>query len=202
MTRLDDLLTEAMDDLGAGTPHQSGLADLIRRKSRWRRVVTVAPIAAALAVIALVGTILLNRPGGSAPSAASMSPTPASACSPLTAKVLPTWARTGFTDPEPSMPYATSRDGKLIAIVFAQPLVSPALPDRSNKILWAASPKSTGSGPLTVTGTLEGGTATTTVTVEGGPGPSIIDVPVAGCWHFDLTWGGDHDSIDLLYAPS
>ena len=37
-------------------------------------------------------------------------------------------------------------------------------------------------------------------TVAGGPGPSIIDLPAAGCWRMALTWSGHSDSIDLRYA--
>jgi hypothetical protein len=35
-----------------------------------------------------------------------------------------------------------------------------------------------------------------------GPGeiyPSIVDVPQAGCWHFDLSWSGHKASVELLY---
>ena len=51
-----------------------------------------------------------------------------------------------------------------------------------------------------LTGRLEGGAATTTTTYPGGPGPSYLDVPEPGCWHFELTWGTLQDSIDLLYV--
>jgi hypothetical protein len=34
--------------------------------------------------------------------------------------------------------------------------------------------------------------------VEGGPGPSIIDVPAAGCWRFELSWPGHADQV---YVP-
>ena len=36
--------------------------------------------------------------------------------------------------------------------------------------------------------------------VFGGPGPSIIDLPAAGCWRMTLTWSGRTDSLDLRYA--
>ena len=116
--------------------------------------------------------------------------------------MLPTWARVGFSDPEPSAPFVTSKSGELVAIIFADPLVSPAVPDRGNKILWVTTEGDSESvgADLHIAGTLEGGTATMQATVDGGPGPSTVDVPVPGCWHFDLTWGNQHDSVDIAYS--
>jgi hypothetical protein len=34
----------------------------------------------------------------------------------------------------------------------------------------------------------------------GGPGPSIVDLPQAGCWTLSLRWGEFRDTIDLGYA--
>jgi hypothetical protein len=45
--------------------------------------------------------------------------------------------------------------------------------------------------------------------VPGGPGPSIIDLPAAGCWRFTLTWRPEGatapgktvtDTLDLRYV--
>ena len=41
---------------------------------------------------------------------------------------------------------------------------------------------------------------TTAVDTGGAPGPSIVDMPQAGCWHLDLSWGGRTDSIDLEWV--
>jgi hypothetical protein len=35
----------------------------------------------------------------------------------------------------------------------------------------------------------------------GGPGPSIIDLPRAGCWRFTLHWARSVDELDLAYVP-
>jgi hypothetical protein len=35
--------------------------------------------------------------------------------------------------------------------------------------------------------------------VPGGPGPSIIDLPAAGCWRVDASWGRHRDQLDLNY---
>jgi hypothetical protein len=204
MNNLDDLLKRAFNDLAAGAPHNDELADTVRRRSRYRRAVTIAPIAAVLAVVA--GVVLLR------PATTDSASRSSSACSPLLTAVLPTWAHPGFSDPTPKMPLRYSRSGEVVAIVFGDPLVSPAAPDRSNKILWATSGRAPESGDdklaaahdLRIAGTLKGGTGgpgqTMETTVPGGPGPSIVDVPSAGCWHLDLAWGRHHDTIDLVYA--
>lgn len=193
---LDELLSTAIADLGASAPHDPDLAGTIRRRSRWRRVVTLAPLAAAAAVIAVVAVILTaggSRPGGTGAA------TPASACQPVATAVLPTWARAGFSDPEPSMPYVTSSSGHLVAIIFGTPLSSPAAADHNNKILWVSNAKG-GAGDLLITGIREDGGQTMSTAVPGGPGPSIVDMPMAGCWRLDLTWGTVHDSIALRYV--
>ena len=104
----------------------------------------------------------------------------------MPSRVLPEWARTGFTDPRPRMPYVLGDGGSIVAILFAQPLTSPPSDDHNNKILWV-SPVADGSS-LHITATLQDGSATVTRVVDGGPGPSIIDLPKSGCWHFDLQW--------------
>jgi hypothetical protein len=44
--------------------------------------------------------------------------------------------------------------------------------------------------------------------VTGGPGPSIVDLPAAGCWRLTLTWRQDpgrrqvRDTLDLAYGPT
>ena len=197
MNTMDQLLQEAVDELAAKAPHDDALSTTIARRSRYRRAVTVAPLAAALAVLAVVGTIVLVRP-----SAVDRTASTPSACAPIHTAVLPTWARAGFSDPKPSMPFVTSKSGAMVAIVFANPLISPALPDLGNKILWVANDDDSAGDGLHITGHLEGGTATMHATVDGGPGPSLIDVPVAGCWKFDLSWGSHRDTINIGYAKS
>ncbi len=47
----------------------------------------------------------------------------------------------------------------------------------------------------------EGTTGRTIIqVVQGGPGPSVVDLPVPGCWRFDLTWGSYSDTLHLGYA--
>ncbi|SPL96461.1 unnamed protein product [[Actinomadura] parvosata subsp. kistnae] len=90
-----------------------------------------------------------------------------------------------------------------MAILFGYPLFSPPRPDRGNKILWVSRLPLVPSDPLRIEARL-GGTGTPVRTkVGGGPGPSLIDLPGAGCWRLRLSWSSHTDTIDLEYvAPS
>lgn len=197
MNDIDQLIHDGFSDLAESAPHQSELGAAILRRSRHRRAVSLAPIAAAVTVIAAVGTVMLAGPSTVDPTAQ-----PTSACSPIQTGVLPTWARSGFSDPSPSSPFVISSDGELVAIIFADPLRAPAALGMTNKILWVSKDQTTGTAPLIITGRLEGGTSTMQTTVTGGPGPSIIDVPAAGCWQLDLSWGPHKDTIDIPYQTN
>src|SRR5450432_1765214 len=63
--------------------------------------------------------------------------------------VLPSWARTGFSDSRPKLPHSLSRGGGLAALIFGDPLLAPPSKHRSNKILWVArAPLTPGGGDL------------------------------------------------------
>ncbi|GGL97446.1 hypothetical protein [Nakamurella endophytica] len=200
----DDYLHRALLDLADDAPHDPQLAATIRRRSGWRRMTTAAPVAAALAVLLVVAGMLLFRPARPAPTH------PASACQPVQTSVLPSWARVGFTDPEPEMPSVLSDHGLFLAIVFVPALVSPPAADYNNKILWAARPADPRQTSMSagdrvdlsfhIDGRLEGTSTTMSTTVPGGPGPSIVDVPAPGCWVLRLTWGRYTDTVALPYA--
>jgi hypothetical protein len=115
--------------------------------------------------------------------------------------VLPSWARTGFSDPRPRMPHVLGRSGDIAAIVFGYPLLAPPAESRSNKILWVSrrpikppdrlrirAQRMRGSRPV--------GKHVVRV-VQGGPGPSIVNLPVHGCWRLTLQWSGRSDELDL-----
>ena len=196
MTGFDDRLQQAFDELATIAPHRAGLADAVRRRSRYRRAVLVAPAVVTVLVMALVGGLFLFRPdAGERPVAP-----PSSACSPVRTEVLPSWARTGFSDPEPRMPVKYSRSGAMVAIIFASPLSSPERPGAANKILWVTDAPAPAGQPLLISGKLEGGSAVSQSSVDGGPGPSYVDVPTPGCWVFQLSWGTHRDVIALSYV--
>jgi hypothetical protein len=79
-------------------------------------------------------------------------------------------------------------------------LHSPPLQDRRDKILWVSKIPLAAPDPLVIVATLAGGTRTVTVSVPGGPGPSIINLPVPGCWTFHLSWSGHTDELKLRYV--
>ncbi len=143
-----------------------------------------------------------------APMAAAPAPTAAPAgCPALETGPLPEWARTGFSSADPGIPFARSRDGRFLAIVFGHPLSAPPTPARSNKILWVLAPAAgptgePGSGQFWAEARLEGTGLTVRREIGTAPGPSIVDLPRAGCWQLELHWGSYTDTVGLRYrAP-
>lgn len=139
-----------------------------------------------------------------APAAAGSS-TRAPAChSVVDHGVLPTWARTGFSDPRPRLPHVVGRLGEIAALVFGYPLRAPPVKDRGNKILWVSRRTVRPLSDLRIRAQrMEGrrrvGHAVTRVVV-GGPGPSGINLPAPGCWRLTLRWSGRSDQLDLRYV--
>jgi hypothetical protein len=118
--------------------------------------------------------------------------------------VLPSWARTGFSDPRPKLPHTIGDRGQLAALIFGYPLRAQPAKNRSNKILWVArEPLSLGGGDLRLRAQRMRGThnvaRAVTRVVMGGPGPSLVDLPRAGCWRVEARWAGHHDQLDLRY---
>jgi hypothetical protein len=98
------------------------------------------------------------------------------------------------------MPYVIGDHGKIVAILWANPLHSPPLANRSNKILWVARVVPMLPGPLRIQATLNGTGQAVTREVIGGPGPSIVNLPRAGCWSFNLSWARSRDHLELQYV--
>lgn len=121
----------------------------------------------------------------------------------VTPRPLPTWARAGFHPPTQPMPYVMGARGNIVAILWADhdPLHAPPLTNRSNKILWVSRLDELGT-PLWIRAKLNGTGQTVTREVTGGPGPSIINLPAAGCWSFNLSWSGKRDHLKLRYVAS
>ena len=93
-----------------------------------------------------------------------------------------------------------------MAILFAQPLEAPPAKTRNNKILWVAKDDIQTITDLRIAAQRMVGAqpvgARVTRVVSGGPGPSIIDLPAAGCWRLALHWSGHSDTLDVRYAPN
>ena len=126
-------------------------------------------------------------------------------CRPVVDKgVLPPWARGGFSDPRPRIAHTTGRSGTIMAILFAPALAAPPSKVYNNKILWVArvgtqTPSNLWIGAQRMAGARNLGPRVTRV-VHGGPGPSIIDLPAAGCWRLALHWAGHSDTLDVRYS--
>jgi hypothetical protein len=132
-----------------------------------------------------------------APPAAAPSPARTACGSPVDRGPLPEWARAGFTG-DSSMAHVLGDRGDILAAIFGDPLTANRTDDAANKILWVARSEHD-PGDLTITATRDGTTTAETRTVAGGPGPSIIDLPAAGCWRLSLVWPGHTDTLDLIY---
>jgi hypothetical protein len=115
--------------------------------------------------------------------------------------VLPTWARTGFSDPRPRMPHAVARNGSIAALFFGDPLRFPPPRHGSNKVLWAARATPARPSDLRIAAQRMRGTRAVgrhvVRVVRGGPGPSYLNLPAEGCWRLTLSWSRRRDVLDV-----
>jgi len=111
----------------------------------------------------------------------------------------PKWAQGGWTranGPWP-VPWAFGTPDDAVAYLFATQLVagnSPRADGSNNKVLWEVKDSPSGANVVVEGSPL--GQSQPVVTIAGGP--SITDVPTAGCWTFRLHWGPSdkaHSSI-------
>lgn len=188
---IERLRTAMADEVrGHRLDRDAALAVATEPPKRSRRVY-VAAVAVGVAVVASVAVGYVVSNSDSHPSVKSGG----AGCA-VDNSVLPTWARAGFTDPTPVMPHVLGDHGKIVAILWSRshPLNAPPLPSQNNKILWATPYY---GGPLVIHAKL--GTTEVMRTIATGPGPSTVNMPRAGCWRFDLSWGDNHDTMRLPY---
>ncbi|OKI67400.1 hypothetical protein A6A27_23125 [Micromonospora sp. CB01531] len=156
-------------------------------------------------VLLLAGCTTTER---SAAPASTASPRVAGGCtSPIEMGPLPDWADEGFSGGGSGPPHVFGAKGEILGVLFGYPLSQQPADGHNNKILWVARPAPTPSDTrspetLVITATLDGTDTRVTHEVTGGPGPSIIDVPRAGCWHLDLRWSGRTDTMDLVFSEN
>jgi hypothetical protein len=203
---LKTLLRAAAADIDVPAAPAEALARAGRTRRRRRRVVAGTAAAAAVAAAALA-VPSLAPPSGPTSSPGRPAAAGSSGCVVNVPRAaLPAWARAGFSDPHPRAAYVRSRNGDMVAILFAQPLSSPPSAEHSNKILWVARPEpaaatsSVRDPALRIRASLAGVSTTVTRVVPDGPGPSTIDLPEPGCWHLTLRWQGRSDVLDLAYS--
>jgi hypothetical protein len=115
---------------------------------------------------------------------------------------LPTWARGGFDPPDQDVRYVIGAERSIVGVVFGYPLKAGARKDGGgNKILWVGrTTDNSAATDLEIIAHLNGTSTVVQRAVTGGPGPSLIDLPKAGCWTFDLSWGGGRDRLAVPYG--
>jgi hypothetical protein len=198
------LVRHAADDVPVDAAPTAAIARRgLRRRRRQRTMTAVGAVALVVAVPAVVlGVTRSGAQDAVTPVPAASSPVPpmSDGCTgPVPERLVPEWARTGFSEPEPREPLVLGERGDIVAILFGGTLHAPPAADRNNKILWVS--RVSGAGSLVIDATLVGGTETARREVEGGPGPSYADLPRAGCWQLRLSWGGHVDTMRLRYEP-
>jgi len=118
----------------------------------------------------------------------------------------PDWLTTAGDNNNPNgVPYFITSPAIAAGFLFAYPLRAGSVSNPNNKILWVVGLPRDGN-PLRVQGhplAASSPTIDETFPANSSPGeiyPSIVDVPIAGCWHFDLSWGKNAASVDLVYG--
>jgi hypothetical protein len=174
-------------------------ARLRRRRTAYKATGAVGLVTAVVAAFTVVPRLVDHRSGTGPVTSAS----PVSELSCLTAVTtssLPVWARTGFTPPDQAIAHVTGSQGNIVGVLFGG-LHAPPAGDEGNKILWVARVTgATGDPDLKIHATLNGSHVAVDRVVTGGPGPSLIDVPQAGCWTFTLSWSGHQEQVALPYS--
>ncbi len=200
MNDLDDQLAGAFERLAEQAPHHPDLAGTTIRRARRRRANTAVALLAASVAAGVSGFLVLpnGSSGGRPAGGTSIAVAPASPChSEITRAVLPEWARGGFSDPRPVMPFVTSADGNVVAILFSDQLSSPSRADVFNKVLWVWHTLPADPTALHISARLNGTGPAVTAGLPTPLGPSYVDLPTPGCWRVSFSWPGGSDSIDL-----
>jgi hypothetical protein len=174
-----------------------GRAASIRRKRNVYRATGVLGVAAAAAVVFGVGVTGLPGHGSSQTAASQVA---LSCATSVQTSPLPVWARDGFTPPDQPIAHVTGTGGDIVGVLFGS-LHAPTVGDQGNKILWVARVAGGAGDPdLKIHATLNGSTLAVDRVVSGGPGPSLIDVPRAGCWTFTLSWNDHQEQVAVPYS--
>src|SRR4051794_20911234 len=194
MPDLAQLLADAFDDLAAHAPHAPRLAERVRTRARRGRLVGGAALAGLVAAAVAVVAVVAVRPD--AEGASSALPGTSVCRSTVVTGVLPEWARGGFSDPKPVMPYVTSASGRIVAIIW-EPLTGPPRDDSGDKVLWVWQRP---TGGVHAVARLDGTGPAVSFVDPGVTGPSSVRLPSPGCWRVTVTWPGGSDTIDLAAA--
>ncbi len=153
--------------------------------------------------------------GTVAPAAEASSPPPSA--SPLVAAAscagtvisqgaVPAWVDVAGGHNNPiGVPFAIDNAQTVAAYLWGNPLRAGHPENPSNKIMFVVRAPREGSD-LTINAHPLGAPTPAVKVVQpanSGPGeiyPSVVDVPTAGCWVLDLSWGSHKATLDLAYA--
>ena len=167
---------------------------------------------AVLLLLLLTGGCTLSQPAQApvqtSPTAAVHSFAGGCAGTVLTDAEPPVWAQVGWSHAKGTswpVPWAFGTGDTAVAYLFATQLVaggSPRLDGSNNKVLWEAKDHPSGEGVIVEGRPLR--QSQPVITVNGGP--SITDVPTAGCWTFKLSWSSSgrqsSTTINLQALPA
>ena len=201
MTDVERLLTAELDDLGDRAPHDTRPAGSGTPPGARRQL---AVLASALAVLVLVagGAVAATRlrpsaaPTRDIPRPRRRPPSGAPCRSRALCRTGPGPASAPRT---PGFRWPTAIVGLMLAILFGTPLTAPPAADHNNKILWVA--KVGAEGAFSIDARLEGSDRRFQREIGPAPGPSIVDLPAAGCWHLELRWGSYTGHDQPAHAP-
>ena len=187
------LLRTATDDIDVALPPADALVGAGRARLRRRRIIGAVATLTAVAIVGIGIPVALGshstRTGTGATGATT---SPAGCVTRVPSRVLPTWARDGFSEAKPRMPYVLGDSGNIAAILFADPLLYPPPNNPANKVLWVSRVSYGWGAPLHITATLADGSMTAHRVVEGGPGPSYLNLPAVGMLGPDPALGPPH----------
>ena len=183
------------------------------RRLRARRLAVTSLATAAVVAVGTIAAVNLIPNDHDAKPLAPGATSPAVCAAPSTANDLPAWTKSA--NPPIASGHVLSSDGNVAAVIWPKTLRAgfmSLLEHNSrftlpNKILWIVRQPRDGK-PLEVTATMPGTNQHAvhfTFPADSSPGeiyPSIVNVPVPGCWHFALSWNGHHSAINLEYGVS
>src|SRR6266853_1739908 len=148
----------------------------------------------------LVMLALLVAGCSTAPAPRAASSAGSCGSTPVLRGALPVWLNKPGNPVD--LPYVLANPPQAAAFLFAQPLRAGHPENPSNKILWEVDALPYGPSLDLVahpTGSSTPSISQSVGFLPSGDLPSIVDVPQAACWHFDLSWSGHRASVDLLY---
>ena len=118
----------------------------------------------------------------------------------------PAWLTQAGANNNPSfLPYFITSPANAAGFLFSYPLRAGSPNNPGNKILWVVGIPRDGNNLVIDAHPLNSSTPVVRMSFEdnASPGeiyPSEDDVPTAGCWQFDITWGTNTTSVDLIYT--